>query len=92
MDGPAVIICKPGAVRPKDRAALAEAGVIVIETENPIDVRVVNLQPAVQELSHGALLTAAAEGILSSCPTKSAEFAFGDALARAIQAAHKGRV
>lgn len=39
MSDPAILFCKPGAVKPADKKALKTAGVLVIEIEDPQSVK-----------------------------------------------------
>ena len=91
MSDPAILFVKPGAVRASDKSKLSKAGVLVVEVEDPQAVRLVRAGPAVEELSHGALLAAAAQAIQESGSTTSADYAFGRAVSAAIIAAHRPR-
>lgn len=55
-----IFVCKPGAISAEDRTALREAGVVVVELDNPADFRMVRAQP---ELNAGDILTAALAGL-----------------------------
>jgi len=87
MSEAAVLFCKPGSVRPSDKAALRKAGVVVVEVADPADVRFVRAEGVLgaQELPHGDLLAAAARAVLEStyAPDK-----FGKAVAQALVARH----
>lgn len=81
MSEPVILFVKPGAIRADDKAALATAGVIVVEVENPQDVKLVR---AHAELSGGEMLLAAAKAIEAAGSTGSPKWEFGNAIARAI--------
>lgn len=85
MSEPAVLFVKPGAIKPEDKAALRDAGVVVVEVENPDDVRLVRAEGILgaQELPHGDLLAAAASAIYANSNTA---MHFGIAVAQAILA------
>lgn len=88
MSETAVLFAKPSAVRPSDKAALRRAGVIVVEVEDPSDVRFVRAEGflGAQELPHGDVLAAAAKAI-----SRASGFAtdyFGEELAKALIARH----
>ena len=51
-----IFVCKPGAISAEDRSALREAGVVVVELDDPNEFRQVRAHP---ELSSGDILTAA---------------------------------
>jgi hypothetical protein len=81
MTDPAILFVKPDAVRSSDKAKLSKAGVIVVEVDDPQSVRLVRATAPIEELSHGALLAAAAQAIRAS---SNATVAFGQAVANAI--------
>lgn len=60
---PALMLVKPGAVSAEDKTALRDAGVIVVEVEDPSAVRFMR---AGYELPTTALLGAAVEAIIKS--------------------------
>lgn len=86
MSEPAVLFVKPGSIRPSDKGRLHKAGVIVVEVENPDDVKFVRAQSCLgaQELPHGDILTAAAKAIQRAGGV--ATDYFGQELAKAILA------
>jgi hypothetical protein len=73
-----VLFVKPGAIRARDRKALSDAGVVVVEIENPADAKFTR---AGQELPHGALLVCAMHAILANTYVHEV---FGKAVAEAI--------
>jgi len=82
MAEPSILFVKPKAISFKDKRTLSQAGVIVIEIENPADAKFVR---AGTELSGGALLQAAAEAIASTTGYNSPREAFGKAVCAAIE-------
>lgn len=83
MSDPAILFVRPGAIKPRDRKALQAAGVVVIEVDDPLNMKFVR---ASTELSGGALLVAAAKAISESGYNTSAKELFGKALVEAIKA------
>ena len=85
---PVILFVKPGAVQPDDKARLTQAGIIVVEVDDP---QAVNLarpsRPSpVEELSHGDLLAALARAIRRSGGYV-AQYT-GEEVAKAILARH----
>jgi hypothetical protein len=58
-----ILVTKPGAVSLGDRAALRSDGIIVVETDNPADVKM--LGPDGAEIGAGGLLFAAIKALNS---------------------------
>lgn len=88
MTDATVLFVKPGAVKPGDKGRLAKAGVIVVEIEDPSAVKMIRAQ---QELSHGAILAAAAHAIGHTPYSGDVKAYFGAALCAAIEAAHPAK-
>lgn len=82
MTDPSILFIKPGAILAEDKAALKEAGVIVVETDDPASIKLIR---AGMELSHSDLLGCAGTALLRS---QDAMTAFGKAVATAIGARH----
>jgi len=76
---PTIMFVRPGAITGDDKATLKGIGVVVIEIDNPQDVKLVR---AGVELEAGALLNAAAKAIHKSSYS---EVAFGNLVAEAIE-------
>lgn len=85
MTNPTILFVKPKAVSTKDKSALRKAGVIVVEVENPADVKLVK---ANAELSGSALLLAATRTIAQS-EWPNIRTDFGKAVCAALEAAGK---
>ncbi len=87
MDDPAILFVKPGAVKDIDKRRLSQAGVIVVEVEDPSSIKLVR---AGYELPATALMAAAAKAIKESSATYglSADTAFGRAVSAAMIAAY----
>lgn len=56
----AIILCKPGAINKKKQAELKEIGYVVIESDNPSDILVLDETPS---LDGNILLSAALEAL-----------------------------
>ena len=80
MADPCILFVKPQVINDKDRRALQKAGVVVVEIENPADMKFTR---AYAELSASELLRAAAEAIPAS---EFSQKAFAKALCAAIVA------
>ena len=81
---PSILFVKPKAISLRDKKALKEAGVIVIEIDDPDSARLVK---AGVEIEGGALLRAAADAIMNaSITTGTPRELFGKAVCAAIQA------
>ncbi len=78
MNDPVIMFCKPDAVKQGDKLILQAAGVLVVEIENPQDVK---LTRARAELDGSELLTLACKAVLTS---DAATKKFGEALTRAM--------
>jgi hypothetical protein len=78
-DAPAIMFVKPGAISPDDKAVLREAGVIVVETNDPDAVRLVQ---AGHDLPSSALLAAAGKAVQAS---EIAQAVFGITIAEALE-------
>jgi hypothetical protein len=86
MSDPAVLFVRPKSISKADRAALRKAGVVVVEVDNPSEVRF--LRPS-QEISGGALLVAAAKAIRTTGSMHSVREVFGRVVCEAIEAEAK---
>lgn len=75
MGEPTVLFVKPQAISAKDKKALATAGVIVVEIDDPTAVKLVRPQATPPELEHGDLLFAAMTTISKSGDATKALFA-----------------
>ena len=84
MNDPVILFCKPGAVQPDDKVVLQAAGVLVVEIENPQDVK---LTRAHSEIDGSELLTLACRAIRAS---DVAIKKFGDAMTMALIAKQPG--
>lgn len=82
----AVLFAKPGAVKAADKRALSKAGIIVVEIEDPHDVKFVRAQT---ELPMGDLLAAAGLAINANM---NSQLAFGKAVARLMQPSPPGEL
>jgi len=85
---PTILFVKPGAISSDDKTALSGAGVIVVEIENPQDVKFVR---AGAELSSTELLSAAASAIAIGTTLNSGneiKRAFASYVCAAIAAKH----
>lgn len=82
---PTIMFVKPGAVSADDRATLLEAGIIVVQIDDPQAVKLVR---AGVEVEAGALLNAAARAIKES---EHSQKAFAIAVANAIELQFKAR-
>lgn len=82
-----VLFVKPGAIKPRDKAKLSKAGVVVVEVENPADAKFVT--PAVEggNLPGGDLLAAYARGVLRT--TGYTQAAFAEEISKAVIKAHR---
>lgn len=89
MTDPAILFVKPGAIKDHQKAKLTKAGIIVVEVDNPDDVKFVHASSAapVQELSHGELLNAATKAINKSIDGACRGY-FSTFIAEAVQARH----
>lgn len=58
-----ILPCRPGAIKQIDKATLAEAGVIVVETDRPEDLQLIRAESLPQELSGGTLLMCAMKAL-----------------------------
>ena len=76
---PTIMFVKPAAISAEDKITLRDAGVIVIEIDDPQDAKLVR---AGTELETGALLNAAAEAVSVS---EYSQRAFGKAVSEAIK-------
>lgn len=81
MIDPPILFVKPGSVKPKDKRTLARAGVIVIEVQEPGEMKFAR---ASSDIDGSALLRAAADAI-SKTGYGNAREAFGVALCAAIK-------
>lgn len=62
MTDPAILFVKPGAVSAADKTALHDAGVVVVEVENPHDVKLVRASATIAgDAMFSALLGAVVE-------------------------------
>jgi hypothetical protein len=75
---PAILFVKPKAISQRDKKLLRDAGVIVVEIDNPSDVKFTR---AGTEISGSAMLLAAAKAIPQSDFCKKA---FAEAMCEAI--------
>lgn len=85
MSDPAILFVKPNAIGPEDKTALRDAGVIVVEIDNPADAKFVRAGADFAELSGSHLLLAACDAIQAS-GISSVRAAFGEAVCAAIEA------
>ncbi len=76
---PTIMFVKPSAISADDKSTLRDAGVIVIEIDDPQSAKLVR---AGVELDVGTLLNCAASAIQK---TSASELAFGKAVAKAIE-------
>jgi hypothetical protein len=63
MSDPAILFVKPKAVSAADKKALRNVGVVVVEVENPAEVKFIRAARESAELAGGPLLRAAAKAI-----------------------------
>lgn len=66
MSEPAILPVKPGAISPKDKAALRKAGVTVVECDDPAALRLIKPEA---ELDGFGMLIAAMRGIKAAQPS-----------------------
>lgn len=72
MSEPVILFVKPKAISARDKKALSNAGVIVVEVDDPSAVK---LTRAAAEISSTQMLALAARAIRSSSPYFQAKFA-----------------
>lgn len=84
--GRPILVAKSGTLRDVDKANLRKAGVLIVETDYPSDVRLMEGQPI--SLPAGAIMRAAGAAISSSGV---AQQSFGAALAREMANANPSR-
>lgn len=84
MTEPSILFVKPGAVKSSDKGRLSKLGVCVVEIEHPTDAKLIT--PS-RELSHSALLAAAAAAIIEGASGQT-QTAFARSICAAIKAAH----
>lgn len=87
-----IFICKPGAIGAEDRTALRDAGVVVIELDDPAEFRLVRAQP---ELNAGDILKAALQALSPDAddayhPATTNRSIFLRALAKAVTSRSEG--
>lgn len=89
MNEPTILPVKPGSVSEADKASLREAGVVVIEHEEPDKLRLLR---AGYDLAGGVLLLAAAKALSvgSTLGADEQREAFGRNVASALIAGHDG--
>jgi hypothetical protein len=90
MNGdPSILFVKPKAISTKDKEALHDAGVIVVEVDDPSAVKLVR---PVAEIEGGEILRAAARAIATAGTLAgTAREIFAKELCEAIQAKAEGR-
>lgn len=82
MSEPTILFVKPQAISPEDKSGLKEAGVLVIEIDDPANAKFVR---AGTEIAAGEMMVLAAKAIgYSEIATKE----FGTLMAKAIAASH----
>lgn len=82
MSDPAILFVRPDTIKPDDKAVLLAAGVLIVEVENPQDMKFTR---AHADLDGDQLLQCAMKALKSS---EAATREFGKALIAATQAAH----
>lgn len=80
MNDPAILFIKPKSISVRDKKTLQNVGIIVVETENPQDVKFTRAR---MELDSGALLACAAQTI-SSAYSDEVRKLFGAIIAKKI--------
>lgn len=83
MSDPAILFVKPKAISQRDKKMLQQAGVLIVETENPDEVKFVR---AHTELSSTELLSAAAKAMTIGSWGEEVRKAFGRAVCEALLA------
>lgn len=86
MSDPSILFVKPKAISRQDKKVLQEAGVIVIEIDDPSSAKLVR---AGVDVDGGAILKAAAHAIANAgYANGTAKELFGNAVCAAIEAAY----
>lgn len=80
-----ILITKPGALNQRDRAALRKSGVVVVEADNPSDVKLIDASGS--EVSAGSMLFAALQAIQSDKYSENTHQVFVRGLVAAMEAA-----
>lgn len=83
MNDPAILFVKPRAISAKDKKALQAAGVVVIEVENPGEIKFTR---AHAELSGTEMLTAALKAIATNTYSNTSKQKFGELVIEAFLA------
>ena len=83
MSDPAILFVKPKAISLSDKKMLRTAGVLIVEIENPDEVKFIR---AHSELSTTELLTAAAKAMTTAAFSDEVRKAFGRAVCEAVLA------
>lgn len=83
MSEPSILIVRPGAIHRRNAARCEEAGIIVVETDDPASVRFVR---AGVEMSSSAMLACAMEAMLATAggTTQQMQVVFAKKIAEAV--------
>lgn len=81
---PGILPVRPGTLNEKDKARLRRAGIVVIEHDNPAELRLLRI--GLPEVDAGDMLFCAIEALTGTSGMSDARFSFVKALAASMQA------